>query len=208
MRHAYPYPLPEHALADFCHPADWHLLHKPRRWDRCLVAANGYLAIKANRGAWIEEEFPPASAEFIGRIGKLPWDRFPCGDEWRALDNQRGVVFRYARCGLWLNGKLGPSPVWAVNEIRVRLSLLQQVAMLPRCEVFTGRQDMHDPLFFRFSGGTGMIARDPKLTLHSFELFGPERDCFTGERVKQRTTPRPTFSQPGRNWPPVDTSES
>lgn len=207
MNHAYPYPLPEHALADFCHPQDWHLLHKPRRWDGCLVAANGYLAIKANRGAWIEEEFPLATAEFIGRIGKLPWARFPMDDTWRPLDNQRGVVFRYARHGLWLHGRLAPSPVWAVNEVRVRLSLLQQVAMLPRCEVFTGKQDIEDPLWFRFSGGMGIIARDPNLTMHSFELFGPERDLWSGERVKRSYSPRPTFAQPGRNWPPVDTSE-
>lgn len=204
---SFPYPLPEHALAEFCHPAEDHPLHLPRRWDGCLVAANGYLAIKANRGAWIEEEHPVANGRFVMRMSKLPWARFPMGEDWRPVDSQRGTIFRHGRHGLWLKGRLAPSPVWMVNELRVRLGLLQLVALLPRVEVFTGRQDIIDPLWFRFSGGTGCIARDPKLTMHSFELFGPERDLFTGERVKQRNAPKPSFPMPSGTWPPADTSE-
>lgn len=214
---SYPYPLPEHALADFCHPCDWHLLHKPRLWDGCMVAANGYVAIRCQRGAWIDSEFPEASTDFRSRVERLLWGRMShLKDDWRALDDVRGTLFRRAPIGLWIDdardaGKLSPSPVvWVAGGILVRLSLLQLIARLPRCEIHTGPMNADDPLWFRFSGGRGLIARDSKLTAPAaFTVFEPMRDCLTGERVERQKTPKPNFGTPPppepalEGWPPT-----
>lgn len=193
-RTAFKYPLPAEVLDLFCHPHSRHQLSRPMRMDGDVVAANGYVAIRCNRGAWIDSEFPEAGADFRARIGKIPWHLMEARkDDWRALDNVRGTLFRYAAIGLWKEdprerGRLTPSPVvWVGGGILVRLSMLQLIARLPRCEIYIGPCISTDPLWCRFSGGRGVIARDAKLAGgSSFRLFEPRRDCLTGERITTR----------------------
>lgn len=209
MSKAHPYPLPVHALDDFTHPADWHLFRHARRHADEILAGNGYAALRATRGRWLDGEFPPATCEFLGRFGKLPWGKFPTGrdEEWRMMDYRRGDLFRSAQIGLWRDGKLTPSPVWSCNEKRVRLSLLQLVANLPRAEVFVGAQDRDDPLWFRFSGGIAAIAMDARLTISSGEIWGPARDQWSGERLRSQGRPKFQGSPSKINWPPVDRTD-
>lgn len=212
MRNAHPYPLPAHAIDDYRHPADWHGLHHARRHGGEILAGNGYIAIRARKGAWLDEEFQPATAEFLSRFGKLPWACFEAlADCWRPLDSQRGRIFERGQLGLWIESRQGirlsPTPVWLVNRGRFRLSLIQRVAMLPRAEVFTGHADPSAPLFFRFSGGIGMIAHDRRLDSHSAELFPPARDLWSGEILPTPRRPKPSFVMPGKPWPPPDLSE-
>jgi hypothetical protein len=206
MKHAFPYPLPALALDEFRHPEEWHGLHRIVRHEDEVLTGNGYVAVRCRKGAWLPQDFPHASAEVLGRFGKLPWGRFgKLPDVWRDLDAQRGRIFHHGRIELWHKGRLAPTPVWRVNDRLARLSLLQLVTMLPRVEIFTGAQDREDPLFFRFSGGVGILALDRKLTLASADLFPPARDLWSGERLPERRVPRPSFALP--NWPPVDLSE-
>lgn len=209
MRNAHPYPLPLHALDEFVHPEDWHLFRHARRHDGEILAGNGYVALRASRGRWIDAEFPAASCEFLGRFGKLPWQRWPDGrdEEWRMMDDRRGDLFRNGEIALWLQGKLAPTPVWLCNEKRVRLSLLQLMARLPRAEVFVGSQDAEDPVWIRFSGGRAAIAMDARLTISSREIFGPARDHWSGERLRSQGRPKFQGSRNYMNWPPADTSE-
>jgi hypothetical protein len=213
MRNRHPYPLPADALADYCHPQPGHALYLPARYEREILAANGYLALRAHRGAWIDSEFRPASPDFLARFNRLPWHKWPeiaASTTWRALDDERAMIFERAPHGLWLAGKLAPSPIWEVNQIRVRLSLLQAVAMLPRAEVFTGPTRATGPLWFRFSGGYGCIAHDERLTLHSRALFAPARDCFTGAvtyhgpGIPGNFAAPPPPELPLEGWPPAE----
>jgi hypothetical protein len=208
-RNAFPFPLPAMALDEFRHPAEWHLFHRACRHGGEVLAGNGYLALRAMKGNWLDDEFPAASAEFLSRFGKLPWDRFKgLPDAWEALDRQRGRIFERARHGQWLDGKAAPSPVWEINgKVRVRLSHLQVVAMLPRAEVYVGHADKTDPLFVKFSGGLAMIAADARLERHTGVLFAPRTCCLTKETLRREDRPRPRLVQPGVVWPPVDTTE-
>lgn len=209
MRTAFSFPLPVLALDEFRHPAEGHLFHRAVRHGGEVLAGNGYVALRARKGNWLDEDFPVASAEFLGRFGKLPWARFEkLQDAWEALDRQRGRIFESARIGQWLDGKVAPAPVWEVNgKIRVRLSHLQVVAMLPRAEVYVGHADRTDPLFVRFTGGLAMIAPDRRLERHTGMLFAPRRCCLTQEVMERETRPRPRLVQPGVNWPPADMTE-
>lgn len=209
MRERFSYPLRLHVLDEFRHPEDWHGLHHARRHADEVLAGNGYVAIRVRKGMWLESDHEAASAEFLARWGKLPWKRFDGHqDEWRAFDSATGRLFAKGQIGFWLRDKPAPTPIWLVNEtLYVRLSLLQLVARLPRCECYTGPQSRGEPLFFRFSGGIGMIAPDARLTHASAELFGAERDLWTGERHQRRPQFQGVESHL-KNWPPADTSES
>lgn len=185
------------------------------RLDGEVWAANGYLAIRCNRGAWIDSEFPEAWTDFRTRVEGLPWARWDAlRDDWRALDAVRGTLFRKASLGLWLETKRGwtlaPSPVVLVcGGIPCRLSMLQLIARLPRCEVYTGPCDRSDPLWFRFSGGRGLIAHDRLLTTPpAFSVFEPRRDCLSGQRVERQKMPPPRLRQPGVDWPPADMTDA
>jgi len=207
MSKPFPYPLPAKHLREFCHPCDWHLFHEPRRYGGEVLVANGYVAIRARTGLWLDADHGAASADFVSRWGKLPWGRLDqLPDDWRELDGHRGTIYRSAQVHLWQDDRLAPTPVWAVNEVKVRLSLLQLVARLPRCEIYVGRPNADDPLWFRFSGGIGLIARDPRLSLHSYEIFGPQRDLWSGERVAKRGPRFQGVAHAGEmaNWPPAE----
>lgn len=207
---AFAYPLPLKALSEFTHPAEWHGLHHARRHGAEVLAGNGYVALRVRKGMWLAADHEAAGAEFLGRIGKLPWTRFDSlNDDWRAMDSAGGRLFAPGQIDFWLRDKPAPTPVWRVNDtLLVRVSLLQLIARLPRCECYTGRQSHGEHLFFRFSGGVGIIAADARLTMASGELFGAARDLWSGERLERRKGPRPSFSLPGKPWPPEDLSES
>lgn len=204
----FPYPLTEECLRAFRHPRTGHCMHHPARLGRDIVAGNGYLAIRAQKGRWLDEEFPAIGAEFRRRLERLPWARCEAAatrPEWRALDDIRGTLRAAPQAALWLGDKPAPSPVWRVGgQFLIRLSHLLLIARLPRCEVFIAPQDRSAALLFRFSGGHGMVAPDSRLTIASREVFAPRVDCLDGHTtpdLPHKTTWRPTqFS----NWPPPE----
>lgn len=208
MKDVWPYPLPQAALAEFCHPGAWHVFSAPVRGEAEILAGNGYVALRAHRGAWLDREIPAASEEFLKRFGKIPWCRFEAiKDElWKPLGDLRGRLESHGRIDPWLKGWPAPSPVWRVDEFRVRLAWLQLIARLPRCEVATGRATDSCPLFFRFSGGRGAVLPDSRMGTPAYTIFAPARDVLSGERVQARG-PTLRLVQPGVNWPPVDSSE-
>lgn len=185
MRNAYPYPLPLHALQDFAHPDPQHQLGEPVLQHGQAYAGNGFIAIRAHKGAWLDCHIRPASPEIFARFMKLPWadiERRAKETTWKAADDQRGTIYQRARIKPWLGAQLAPSPIWAVNETPVRLSLLQMAAMLPRCEFFTGT-GAQAGLYFRFSGGLGIIPRDRSTAPITRNLFTPNRNTWSGERT-------------------------
>lgn len=205
-------------LAEFRHPAEWHALHRAVRSGREILAGNGYIAIRVERGGWLDSEFPEASAEMLGRFGKLGWSRFPrTGENWKSLDSVRMQMFSHGPIGFWLGDRVAPTPVWRVaNEINVRLSLLQLISRLARIEVWVGTTSGVDPLWFRFSGGMGCIARDARIQPGAYQgrpfmIFSRTRDVFAGEELPHHRGPgdgRVRLQIPGSNWPPPDTSEA
>lgn len=212
MKKGFPFPLPESALAEFCHPAETSGLSVPMRMGNEIVAANGYMAIRCRRGAWIDAEFPEAWTDFSARVEKLPWARFETitkSDAWDALDLLRGALGRHGPLAVWNGGKIHACPIWRVRDALVRLSMLQLVARLPRAEVFTGPPaNADDGMFFRFSGGIGIVARDARLTHGTYEVFQPRADVLNAGTMMERSRmPAPTFALPGNPWPPVDMTE-
>jgi hypothetical protein len=212
MKKSFPYPLPIHALAQFLPPADWHALAQPRSHGGETLAGNGYVALRVARGAWLDSDIPNASADFLARWGKLPWASMPpAAGDWRPLSDAEALIYRRARIEPWRNAAVAPSPVWSVNEIPVRLSWLQLVGRLPRVEVFAGAIDSTSPLWFRFSGGEGLIAADPRLGRPSFAVFPPLRHQDDGERIERRQATGGLAwgkSTSMAAWPPVDTTDA
>lgn len=200
----FPYPLQIGVMEHFCRPSPGHLLAMPRWHLGNVLAATGWFAIRVTRGLWMRDgsDFPPADAPFLARFNRLPWDTFgkiiPRENDWQALQDAR--LFRHGPLATWLDGRPSPSPVWRVAENHlVRLSHLQLIGRLPRCQVFTGSMDRDAPLFFRFSGGMGIIARDENLTSPSQCIFTPGRH-HDGALMARQLVPAPSLSLP--NWPP------
>lgn len=184
----YPYPLHLGALQDFCHPRDGHVFYRPAWADGHALAANSYIALRVARGYWLEADFETASADFERRFNGLPWARLAgLPDDWRAFDEIRGQLYRDAPVHSWTAaGICAPSRVWRVNgSFLARLSHLQMLARLPRCEVYCGLTDADAPLMVRFAGGGGMLANDPKLTVASFSIFEPARHHSDGGRIEK-----------------------
>jgi hypothetical protein len=126
--------------------------------------------------------------------------------QWRPLEEAN--LFRFGAIGPWLKGRVAPTRVVRVNDSHlVRLSFLQLVARLPRCEVYLGTTET---LLFRFSGGVGMMMKDDRLTEAGFSIFTPARheDGTRVGRVAARQlaageTPQGKF----KGWPPVEEIE-
>ena len=210
MRDNFPYPVPPEVLEAFRHVKAGHDFEFPRRVGLEVVAANGYAAIRCQRGRWLDAEYEEAGGPFLYRLGGIPWDRFGRLEDWRwkSLDGIRAAMFAHGVHGFWIEGKerVNPCPVWRVGDVVVRLSLLQLVGRLPRAEVaWTGDSD--SPLWFRFSGGRGAIAPDKRLRTWGFAVLQPginpltrERDRDGPKRVFQGLAPSGTM----KNWPPVE----
>lgn len=205
---SYPFPLPESALADFCSPLEGHALGKPFHHEGFIYAGNGYLAIRASKGRWIDDEFPDLEGEAKRRMMSLPWEqaRMAAG-EWRELDTVRGDLFRSGTIDLWLGDRPAPSPVWRVGKALVRLSHLQRMAMLPRAEVCPRATGPNLPLFFRFSGGLGIIPANKRLTIHSRELFPPQYCPLRGHEIERPTQQFLGLPSTNRNWPPPEPTD-
>ncbi len=172
----FPFPLQLGALDWFCHPTDTDFL-APVWKDGQALAGNGYTALRVDRGYWDARDFEPASPAFLMRFETLPWARFHgIPDEWHKLDDIRGHLYRSAPTYPWTaKGKCAPSRVWRVGAtFLARLSHLQLIARLPRCEIHLGVMGPEAPLLFRFNGGLGMLAADKKLTEAGFSVFQPQ----------------------------------
>lgn len=189
MKNAWHYPLPLKALDEYCHPSASSVFHTPRhhRPDTETLAGNGYLAIRVERGGWTGQELEAADEQFLRRFDKIPWGRWKYLDQsrWVSLDQYRSSIYKRGQIGPFLSRKGGTylmnSPVWMVNLVKVRLSLLQIVAKLPRPEIYAGSIDSDSPLWFRFNGGRGAIARDKRLQKWSREILKPKFDRLDGK---------------------------
>jgi hypothetical protein len=211
----FPFPLQLGALDWFCHPYERHDFAHPVWHDGEALAANTYMALKFSKGLWKASDFAPASESYLARFHKLPWARFHAiPDDWKSLDDIRGHLYRSATIIPWHNGGTAPSPVWRVGDVFLaRLSHLQLIARLPRCQVHVpASMSRETPLLIRFNGGIGMLAPDTRLSDPSFTVFAPARDEAGSVIVKNTMRgnlgtpplPEPALS----DWPPVDQSDS
>ena len=189
-KYGFPFPLQLGALDWFCHPRG--MFARPAWAAGQALVANGYLALRVARGYWAASDFEEPSAEFLRRFEALPWSRFAgIPDEWRSLDDIRGHLYRDAPVYPWTEaGKCAPSRVWRVNgSFLARLSHLQLIARLPRCEVHLGIMSPDAPLMYRFNGGLGMLAADKRLSTAGFSVFEPARHHEDGSRLGKRLGP-------------------
>lgn len=174
---SFPYPLQTGVLDHFVHPREGHIFERPVSHEGDVVTANAYIACRFHRGYWSPSDFESAPAAFLERFNALPWARFHgLPDEWQPLDDVRGNLYKYATIEPWTTkDTCAPSPVWRVGgSFLARLSHLQLIARLPRCEIHLGVMGREAPLLFRFNGGMGMLAPDKRLTSASFSIFEPQ----------------------------------
>lgn len=203
------FPVPPDALAAFCHPSPHHIFHLPRRIADTVCAANGHVAIRCTRGHWSPEDYMGATDAYILRIQKLPWNSAPINSEfWSPLDDARGTIYRHApRAIFGSDNKLCHSPSVRVGKLVVMpLSIIQLIARLPRCEVYINSFTITDPLFFRFSGGAGIVAPH-NLTIPQFKILSPILHD-DGQPIRKTKFPKenpPRQHQPDimlDDWPP------
>lgn len=187
------------------------VLARAREWSNETIAANGLVCLRVNIGRWLAGEFPAASAEFMARIERLPWGRFGTlpVDGWHDLELARIAARTRGQIAMRhpVNRAVMASPVWRVGPVAVRLSVLMAVAKLPRVEM-TWDDDRESPIFFRFSGGRGIIAADRTLwgTVPARSIHQGQTDRLSGQHARAKpATPKPSWTLP--NWPPVDHSE-
>lgn len=208
---SYPYPIPPDALDEFSSGVPGHVFEKPMEYDGETIAANGLVCIRCQIGRWLSGEHPQATGDFLKRIDKLNWGAFPAlrEDLWHDLElvriHARGrgqIAMRHPT-----SGNVQSSPIWKLGPVPARLSVLQAVAKLPRVEV-QWMDDRDSAIYFRFSGGRGIIAADRSLagTTPARSMFQDRKHDYTGtmERSRKQTTPRRSYSLPG--WPPADLS--
>lgn len=213
-------PLPSVALDAFALPGrQMHPFSRPMRGDGEIMAANGYMALRAYRGHWLDRDYPNADAAFLERLNRLPWERYQAirPEAWRPIDSIADKLRFRGTLALWQAGttRLSPSPVWRVGRPLARLSMLQLLARLPRCEL-AWQEFPESPLWFRCSGARGCIAHDPKLTLASFDVWQPRTDVLTGQLMPDRPPSRPkrNFGTPPPpeptldDWPPTPTPDA
>jgi hypothetical protein len=208
---SYPYPIPTEAIEEFTVPVRGHLLSRPMQADGETIAGNGFVCVRCHIGRWLTGEYPAADAAFLARVDGLPWGRFPCVGSAGWHDLGAVVVAARSRGQIAMRhpetGKVQASPVWRVGPVAVRLSVLMAVAKLPRVEV-TWDDDRESSMFFRFSGGRGIIAADRTLwgTVPARAIYQGHTDRLTGCHDSTAPgMPKPSWTLP--NWPPVDYSE-
>lgn len=207
MLHGFSYPLAPADLDHFCHPDPFSPFHRPFRMGPAIAAANGYIVILAHRGRWLDREFPAAAPEALERLQGFKFEVVPTIPEsrWFSLEAAAAELRqRLAGHIPWLGLRCNATPVWKVGHVPVRASFLQLAARLPRAEC-AWLMD-RGPLWLRFSGGMGAIARDERLTRWSRELWQDHIDFLTGEKVipRAKRPPKPCFPMPGNPWPPPE----
>jgi hypothetical protein len=217
MKTPFSFPLLAADLENFTHPAPQSPLSSLHILDGTVIAANGYIAIQALRGRWLDTDFTPAPYEARERLSNLPWHAFPPDSpDWRLLADIRGDIYRNAPITIWKeNHTLSPTPVWKVGAHQlIRLSFLQLIARLPKCEVYTGETTQSQPMFFRFNTGLLLVPVDKLLTISSRTIFPPTYHPLDGHRVTRSTRPPPSFvpapppEPPLDNWPPADPDDN
>jgi len=212
------FPISAGDISLFCHPSPDSGLDRPHYLDGDLHAGNGFIAIRARRGLWMESDFDKAPYEFMERLSNLPWNGFPDSKspEWRSLDDIRGTIYKYATVSLWNDqGKRQPSPIWRIGGAQyIRLSHLQLIARLPGAKVYAGPLTKTSPIYITYNGGTVLLPLEMGICKGaSFDIFAPTFDRFDNTRQKLHTGPRPSFVPPPapepaiEDWPPIDTSE-
>ena len=188
-------PLQLGVLDHFVHPQEGHRFERPVWHEGQALVANSYIALRVDRGYWFETDFQAPPWGFLESFLGLPWSdlsQVPAS-HWRALDEVRGPLFQRGAIGPWLEvqGKwrCSPSPVVRVGAyFLARLSHLQLIARLPRCEVVPPGVEAA-PLRFRFTGGSGLLMQGKRLTEASFSIFAPQRCPIDGGSIPRNTGP-------------------
>lgn len=211
---SFPYPVTLDNLREFTDPDEFSEIHHLGLRDGKIHAANGFLALRAWKAAAIFQEVPSISRKAAERLERLPWSALEIALQdvgyWRDLDLVQGAIKRRGIIQPWTeNAVRAPSPVWKIGGAFVLLSMLQLVARLPRASVYLKNTTATSPLFFKFSGGEGILAPLRKRPERpGFELFKPQFNALTGDEVglrdlKPRTLPRST-KETRPNWPPPE----
>jgi len=214
MKSDFPYPLQVGTLEEFTHPAEAHAYHHPLPAGTVTYAANGYVALRCHSGMWTASDFPVPAADALARLQALPWHVFDKVDdqcEWRPLDDIKPLLLRYGSIHPWMKGRPAPSPVVMVAEKwRIRLSHLQLISRLPKAEILIGPA-YH--IAFRFSGGTGLVPWDEKISgmygfspfalPYSFAVLSPPKAQYDGVVIPRRKKPPIPLQWSGmKEWPP------
>ena len=210
MLHGFRYPLSARDLLEFCHPDESSPFHRPFRHSGGVVAANGFLAILCHRGYWLDSDYDEAPPEAAQRLAAFDFQQVAAFQpaDWFPMDGiETAIRSAIGYLSPWLGTAPNASPVWRVGDVAARASILHLAARLPRAECAWERGK--GPLWIRFSGGMGAVARNPKHTTWSREFFADRIDPLTRETRRASSAPRPSirFSMPGI-WPPPDLSDS
>lgn len=188
------HPLDLPSLREFCHPGDPDFIAPFRHPSGDIVAANGYLALRLQRGPTCHDpDIPAARDSARDRIDLLPWGRFTpavpslVAPVWRDFDSARIWLFPPGRKppALWHQRRLNlTESVWTAGAMHLPLPLLQLVSRLPRAEAWIdGNRDF---LPIRFSGGIGLIAApwrhcpDTMIPPHTIHIFSPRSAGLPG----------------------------
>lgn len=202
------YPLTPAALAEFCHPDELSPFHHPFRHDGAVFAANGFLVLRCHRGHWLESDFHAAPPEAVQRLASFDWSKVAAipPDRWFPLDSiETEIRQRFGTLSPWLGTRCNASPVWKLGAVPVRVSFLHLAARLPRAEC--AWEENAGPLWLRFSGGMGAIARDKRLDRWSREVWPTRTDKLTGARIKPSPAQTPSIRFPSptmADWPPPE----
>jgi hypothetical protein len=203
------FPIRAGDISLFCHPDPSTGLDKPHFVDGDLCAGNGFIAIRARRGLWLESDFEKPDPSFLNRLGNLPWHLTPDPQdpEWRSLDDIRGQIYRNAPIALWNDqGRRHPSPIWRVAQSQfIRLSHLQLIARLPGAKIYAGDLIRLQPIYITFVGGTVILPYDQAIPQDwSFDIFKPTYHLIDGTRDKRTNRVAPCFVPPPKPEPAID----
>jgi hypothetical protein len=212
------HPLTEWDVRQFTHPDPSDSLHRVHiNAAGQILAANGTVALRVENGRWLPADFTPAPPAVLDRLAKLPWEKFPVDappEQWRAMDEAIPALFRFQfdpvferKAGTPPRWKFFPSvPVRVADGPDVALGILQLISRLPRAELHVEGLRRESPVFFRFTGGAGVIAYRRTGDMFRFSIFKPQRD-HNHRIIERRSAPKPRFPHSGPQWPPKDESD-
>lgn len=178
------HPIPAAAVDHFLHPSHPLFRQAYRHPADGNLYAAAIVALRIRPSYAIDPaEYPQAPAEFVERVGSLPWDRFAYAatqpKAWRCLDDHRGTIYADPLAPFWIAVAPGRARFHAGKTVRicgapiVPLALLQLLARLPRPEIYTGGCSLTGPVLFRFTGGEGIIPHLGLVEGAAFELIKP-----------------------------------